>query len=171
MGCDSDWRGADPADRVCAVGGKGRARGWAAGVGVCGDCGGSRAGGLSVGQDDQKGRLVVDPSLEQAGVLLRDRLRPWVRLVVDEVLVSFDHLGAGEGGVAPTFDLDALAFEILVDREEVGDLPEHMGVDLGEVPDVLVAGVAFADTEDLLVVDPLVEHLQNSDGAHLHDAA
>ena len=47
VGCDSDRRGANTADRVCAVGGKRRARGWAAGVGVCGDCSGSRAGGLS----------------------------------------------------------------------------------------------------------------------------
>ena len=53
----------------------------------------------------------------------------------------------------------------------MGDLPEHVGVDLGEVPDVLVAGVAFADAEDLLVAEPLVEHLQNADGADLHDAA
>ena len=62
VGCGGDGRGADAADRVCAVGGTGRTRGGAAGAGVCGDCGGGGAGGLSGGQDDQKGRLVVDPS-------------------------------------------------------------------------------------------------------------
>ncbi len=55
--------------------------------------------------------------------------------------------------------------------EEVGDLLEHVGIDLGEVPDVLVAGVAFADGQDLFVAEALVEHLKHADGANLHDAA
>ena len=80
-------------------------------------------------------------------------------------------LVAGEGGVAPAFDFDALAFEVFVDGEEVGDLAEHVGVDLGEVPDVLVAGVVLADAEDLLVAEALVEHFEHADGADLHDAA
>ena len=63
------------------------------------------------------------------------------------------------------------AFEILVDGEEVGDLAEHVGVDLGEVPDVLVARVVFADAEDFLVAEALVKHLKHADGADLHDAA
>jgi hypothetical protein len=94
-----------------------------------------------------------------------------VGLVVDEVLLGFGDLGAGKGGVAPALDFDALAFEVLVDGEEVGDLAEHVGVDLGEVPDVLVARIVFADAEDLLVAEALVEHLENADGTYLHDAA
>ena len=67
--------------------------------------------------------------------------------------------------------VDALAFKILVDGEEVGDLAEHVGIDLGVVPDVLVAGVAHADAEDLLVAEALVGHLEQADGADFHDAA
>jgi len=94
-----------------------------------------------------------------------------VGLVVDEALLCLCDLIAGEGGVAPAFDLDALAFEVLVDGEEVGDLLEHVGVDLGEVPDVLVARVPLADAEDFFVAEALVEHLEEADGADLHDAA
>jgi hypothetical protein len=53
----------------------------------------------------------------------------------------------------------------------MGDLAEHVGVDLGEVPNVFVARVVFADAEDFLVAEALVEHLQNADGTNLHDAA
>ena len=52
----------------------------------------------------------------------------------------------------------------------MGDLAEHVRIDLGEVPDVLVARVAFADAKDLLVAEALVEHLEDTDGANLHDA-
>ena len=52
----------------------------------------------------------------------------------------------------------------------MGDLLEHVGVDLGEVPDVFVAGVVLADAEHLLVAEALVEHLEDTDGANLHDA-
>jgi hypothetical protein len=52
----------------------------------------------------------------------------------------------------------------------VGDLAKHVGVDLGEVPDVFVARVVFADAEDLFVAESLVEHLQNADWTYLHDA-
>jgi hypothetical protein len=98
-------------------------------------------------------------------------LRFGVRLVVYEVLLGFGDFGAGKGGIAPALDFDALAFEILVDGEEVGDLAEHVGVDLGEVPDVFVARVVFAYAEDLLVAEALVEHLQHADGTDLHHAA
>ena len=53
----------------------------------------------------------------------------------------------------------------------MSDLLEHVGIDLGEVPDVLVAGVVLADAEDFFVAEALVEHLEDSDGADLHDAA
>ena len=121
----------------------------------------------------QNGRLVGGSSLLIRGgfCFLGNGLRFGVGLVVDEVLLGFGYLGAGKGGVAPAFDFDALALEVLVDGEEVGDLAEHVGVDLGEVPDVLVARVVFADAEDLLVAKALVEHLQNADGADLHDTA
>jgi hypothetical protein len=94
-----------------------------------------------------------------------------VGFVVDEVLLGFGDLGASKGGVTLALNFDALAFEVLVDGEEVGDLAEHVGVDLGEVPNVLVARVVFADAENLLVAEALVEHLQNADGTDLHDTA
>lgn len=100
-----------------------------------------------------------------------DGLRLWVGFVVDEVLLGFEDLVAGERGIAPTFDFDALAFKVFVDGKEMGNLPEHVGIDLGEVPDIFVAGVVFAHTEDLLVAEALVEHFQHTDGADLHDAA
>jgi hypothetical protein len=98
-------------------------------------------------------------------------LGPGVGLVVDEVLLGFDDLGAGERGIAPAFDFDALALEVLVDGEEVGNLAEHVGVDLGEVPDIFVAGVVLANAENFLVGEALVEHFQNADGTDVHDAA
>ena len=100
-----------------------------------------------------------------------DGLRFGVGLVVDEVLLGLEDFGTGERGVAPAFDFDSFSFEIFVDGEEVGDLAEHVRVDFGEVPDVFVAWVAFADAEDLLVAEALVEHLEYADGANLHDAA
>lgn len=114
-------------------------------------------------------------ALPLVGIWLRLFFRDWLGdrrdLVVEEALLGFEDLVAGEGGVAPAFDFDALAFEVLVDGEEVGDLLEHVGVDLGEIPDILVARVVLADAEDLLVAEALVEHLEDTDGADLHDAA
>jgi hypothetical protein len=101
----------------------------------------------------------------------RDWLGNGVDLVVEEALLGFEDLVASKGGVAPALDFDTLAFEVLVDGEEVGDLLEHMRVDLGEVPDVLVAGVVLSDAENLLIAEALVEHLENTDGPDLHDAA
>ena len=100
-----------------------------------------------------------------------DGLGLGLRLVVDEALLGFGHFVAGEGGVAPTFYFDTLAFEVFVDGEEVGDLLEHVGVDLGEVPDVFVAGVSLADAEDFFIAEALVEHFEHADGSNLHDAA
>jgi hypothetical protein len=105
-----------------------------------------------------------------ARLLFGNRFGDGVDLVVEEALLGFEDLVAGEGGVAPAFDFDTLAFEVFVDGEEVGDLLEHVGVDLGEVPDVLVAGVVLSDAENLLVAEALVEHLEDADGADLHDA-
>src|SRR5438105_4493373 len=41
--------------------------------------------------------------------------------------------------------LDALNFEVFVDREEMSDLAQHMRIDLGVVPHVLVTRIALAD--------------------------
>ena len=114
-------------------------------------------------------------ALPLVGIWLRLLFGDWlgdrVGLVFEEALLGFENLVAGEGGVAPTLDFDTLAFEVLVDGEEVSDLAEHVGVDLGEVPDVLVARIVLPDAEDLLVAEALVEHLEDAYGAHLHDAA
>lgn len=98
-----------------------------------------------------------------------DRLRFWVNLVFDKILLGFSDFGAGKSRVAPSLDFNALAFEILVDGEEVGDLPEHVGVDLGEVPDILVAWISFTYAENFLIAEPLVQHLKDTDGTDLHD--
>src|ERR1700678_2094966 len=50
-----------------------------------------------------------------------------LRLVVLELLGAVDHLVAGIGRVVPALDLHPLAFKILVDGKEVGDLLEHVG--------------------------------------------
>ena len=101
---------------------------------------------------------------------MRDGLGFGVGLVVDKVLLGFENLGSGVRCVAPAFDFDTLAFEVFVDREEMRDLPKHVRVDLGEVPDVFIARIAFADAEDFFVGQALVEHLKEADGANLHDA-
>jgi hypothetical protein len=113
------------------------------------------------------GTRVGDPQELLGG----DGLGLGVGLVVDKALPGLFDLDAGEGGVAPAANFDALALEILVDSEEVGDLAQHVGVDLGDVLHILVAGIALADAENLLVSEALVEHLENADGADLHDAA
>jgi len=78
---------------------------------------------------------------------------------------------AGICSVVPTLDLYALALEVLIYGEEVGDLLEHVGVDVGVVPDVGVAWVVLADGEDFLVEGALVEHFEEPDRAHFVDAA
>ena len=77
----------------------------------------------------------------------------------------------GVGCVVPAFDFNALAFEIFVDGEEVGDFLNEVRVDVGVVPDVGVARVVFAHGDDFLVEDTLVEHLEETDGANLLHAA
>jgi len=111
--------------------------------------------------------------LRDAAVQLFDgnRLRFGVCDVGEEALVCLDELIAGERGVAPALHFDALAFEVLVDREEVRDLAQHVRIDLGDIVDVLVPGVSLADAEDLLIPQALVEHLEYADGAYLHHAA
>jgi len=100
-----------------------------------------------------------------------DGFRLGVGFVVDEVLLGFENFVACEGGVTPAFDFDSLALKVLINGEEVGDLAEHVGIDLGEVPDVLVSGIPFANAENLLITKALVKHFKNADGANLHDAA
>jgi len=108
--------------------------------------------------------------------LLRDLLFEGDRLglgIFALLLFVFEELGCADdaiariGGVVPTLDLNPLALEILIDGEEVGDFFEHVGVDIGVVPDVGVAGVVFADGEHLFVEGALVEHFEEADGAHL----
>ena len=97
----------------------------------------------------------------------------WFRVgfVLDKALLRFEDLAASEGCVAPALNFDALAFEVLVDGEEVGDLLEHVRIDLGEVPDILVARIVFADGEHLFVGEALVEHLEHANGTDFHHAA
>ena len=85
--------------------------------------------------------------------------------------MSLYNLGAGSGGIAPAFYFDALAFEVFVDGEEVGDLLKHVGIDFGKAGDIVIPRIVFAYAENLLVGNALVEHLKDADGAYLHDAA
>src|ERR1700756_2406918 len=51
-----------------------------------------------------------------------------------EVVVALHDFGACCGGVAPALDLNALALEILIDRKEVSNLPQHVRVDFRVIP-------------------------------------
>jgi len=121
----------------------------------------------------QNGRLVGGPSLLIRGgfCFLRNGLWFGVGLVVDKILLGFGYLGASKGGVAPTPDFDALALEVLIDGEEVSDLAEHVGIDLGEVPDILVPGISFAHTENFFVGQTLIEYLKEANRANFHNTA
>jgi hypothetical protein len=46
-----------------------------------------------------------------------------------------------------------------------------VGVNLGEVPDVFIARIVLADTQDFLVAQTLVEHFQDADRTNFHDTA
>jgi hypothetical protein len=74
-------------------------------------------------------------------------------------------------GILPPFDLHALALKVLIDGEKVSNFLQHVRINLGIVPDVAVTRIVLAYGEDLLVENPLVEHLKQADGAHLHHAA
>jgi len=82
-----------------------------------------------------------------------------------------NHLVAGIGGVVPAPYLNALAFKVFVDREEVGNLFEHVRVDVGKVPHIVETRIILADSQHFLVQHALIEHLKQADGAHLLHAA
>ena len=92
-------------------------------------------------------------------------------LLLLEAVGDLDNLVAGDRGIAPAFHLHPFPLEILIDRKEMGDLFEHVGIDLGVVPNVGVARVVLADSENLLIRHSLIEHFQEADRANLHDAA
>ena len=48
--------------------------------------------------------------------------------VLDKPCLRLGHLGASERRIAPALYLNALALEILVDREEVRDLAHHVRI-------------------------------------------
>ncbi len=53
----------------------------------------------------------------------------------------------------------------------MSDLLQHVRIDLREVPHVLVARIALADAQDLLIAKPLIGHLQQPNRTNLHHAA
>ena len=93
------------------------------------------------------------------------------RLGLSKLLGGDDNAVAGIGRITPTLHLHPLALQILVDREKVRDLLQHVRIDIGVVPDVCEAGIVFPYCQDLFVEDALVQHLQQTDGADLLDAA
>ena len=92
-------------------------------------------------------------------------------LVVDVLLLRLPDDQLRGGGTLPALDFDVLAFEVLVDRKEVGNLFQDVGVDVGILVHIVVARISFAYTEDLFVALTLVDHLEYADGADLLDAA
>jgi len=78
---------------------------------------------------------------------------------------------AGISGIVPGFNLYALAFKVLIYREEMCDFLEHVRVDVGVVPDICVARIVLADGEDFLIESALVKHLEEADGADFVNAA
>ncbi len=117
----------------------------------------------------------LQPSREpQQSALLR-RLR-LVRCrfhlaVVLEHLHRPHHAIARIGRVVPPLHLHALALQILVDREEVRDLLQHVRVDVGVVPHIRIARIVFAHRQHLLVQHALVQHLKQANRTHLLHAS
>src|SRR5579884_1326193 len=73
--------------------------------------------------------------------------------------------------VLPSFCLYTFAFQVLVDREEVRDLTQDMGVNLGIIPNIFVSRITLAHRQKFLIVNTLIEHVEHTDGTNFHDAA
>src|SRR5215204_1765841 len=90
------------------------------------------------------------------------------------VLVPLDGLvedDVADVGVAPAEGLDRLVLELLVDGEEVLDLPQQVGRDLVDLVDVVPVGVGQGDDQQLLVRALVVGHVEHADDAGLDLAA
>ena len=69
--------------------------------------------------------------------------------------------------IVPALHLHPLAFQILVDREEVRNLLQHVRIDIRIVPDVGETRIVLAHGQHLFVKRSLVHHLQQANGPHL----
>ena len=67
--------------------------------------------------------------------------------------------------VVPADHIDRLVLEQLVGAEEVLDLDQPMGPDLGQLLDVRLVRVADRDAQDLVVDTLVIAHLEGADGA------
>ena len=71
----------------------------------------------------------------------------------------------------PSFDLYALAFQIFIDRKEMGNLLQHVRIDIGVVPNIRIPRIVLSHRQHLLVQYALVHHVQQADGPHLLHAS
>jgi hypothetical protein len=86
--------------------------------------------------------------------------------VVLELFGRLHHLVARIRRIVPAFDLHTLPLKILVNREEVRNLFQHVRINIRVVPHIVVARVVFAHRQHLLVQNSLVQHLQQTDWPH-----
>src|ERR1035437_2952259 len=87
-------------------------------------------------------------------------------LGVSKLLGGNNNAVASIRGITPALHLHALAFEIFVDGKKECDLFQHVGINIGVIPDIGEARVVLSDCEHLLVENALVQHLEQPDGAH-----
>ena len=82
-----------------------------------------------------------------------------------------NHLVAGIGRVVPASDLHPLALQILVNREKVCDLLQHVRIDIRVIPHVVEARVVLAHRQHFFVQYALVQHLQQPNRPNFLHAA
>jgi hypothetical protein len=73
--------------------------------------------------------------------------------------------------VLPAKNFGALAFQVFVNSEKVLDLVQKMLLNVGVVCDPSETWIACCVRQNFLIRDALVEHLEESYGANLIDAA
>jgi len=71
---------------------------------------------------------------------------------------------------APSIDAGLLAFELLIDGEEMLDLTADVGEDLVHCVDLIVAGITSRYRQDLLVALFGIHHVQDADRPNLDEA-
>jgi hypothetical protein len=86
-------------------------------------------------------------------------------------LLSFDNDLPRCFYTIPSGDFSFLAFQIFINREEVLDLAQLVGEDLGAVINAAIEGIALGYSQNLFVLLTLVDHAQNADRADFHETS
>ena len=71
-----------------------------------------------------------------------------------------NHAVARVSSIVPALDFHPFALKILVNREKMGDFFQHMGINVGVVPDVRIARIVFPDGEHFFIQSALIEHFE-----------